>query len=159
MSSTARARDHVKFNKFLKDSEDSVWRVAHWLWQRGHHVRIGRKSQEHGREEWREASDDGDLEICLRVEVKGLSAQFTGPDDWPFSPHFIVCAKHAWDLAMPKPYGFIYISKDEHHLAFLKGDTSKFWTVERRKDGRMEEAEQDYYFVPMGLVSWGSFDD
>ncbi len=156
--STIEDRDHARFTRHLTDSHDSVWKVAQWLFKRGHHVRVGQISRPRKRDEWRENTDNGDIEISLRIEVKHLSTQFTGRDDWPF-PDFIVCATGQWDRAVPKPYAYVYISKDNLHLAVLKGDSSKLWTMDRRKDRRYEGVEQDFYLAPMERVWWGSFDD
>ena len=76
---------------------------------------------------------------------------------WPFGDKFIVCAKHAWDRALQKPYAFIYLSKDKTHAAILQGDTHKTWTHETRTDSRYDSMKQEFYFCDPKLVKFMPF--
>ncbi len=106
------------------------------------------------RSEWKNYADQGDIEISQRVEIKQLSAQFTGPDDWPFKPKFIVCAKHSWDRSVPKPYAYIVLSKDGMNAGIVMGHTNSEWTVEERTDTRYKNVKQEFYFCPMEHIKW-----
>ena len=132
----------------------AVWTVAQYLSERGNHVRVNAAGAAPEASQWKDYVDVGDLEICLRVEVKKLSANFTGLDDWPFRNEFIVCAKHAYDKATPKPFGFFFLSANNTHAAVVKAATAPSWTVKVRKDSRYEDVEQEFYFCPIQRVSW-----
>jgi len=103
---------------------------------------------------WKSYADMGDISIAQRVEVKQLGVNFTNSDDFPFAPKFIVCARHAWDNARPKPYAYIILSKDSQTAAIVYGSTHEHWGVERRRDSRYVDFEQDFYFCPLSLVKF-----
>jgi len=92
------------------------------------------------------------LFVHQRVEVKQLSANFTGAKDWPFGCKFIVCAKHAFDRARPKPYALVILSASGEHAAVVFASDARSWTVETRCDRRYESVTQEFYFSPMELV-------
>lgn len=124
---------HQAFLRDLERSQDAVWHVSRWLSRRGLCVRVPPTSFAPRAEDWRDYSDSGDLFIEQRVEVKHLSAQFTGRHDWPF-PDFIVCGKGAHDRAEPKPYCYIVLSKDKQTAGIVMGDTDHEWSVSMRKN-------------------------
>ena len=105
-------------------------------------------------EEWEEYADDGDLYVGQRVEVKKLGVEFTGRADWPFGSKFIVCAKHSFDRAKPKPYRYYYLNKSETHAAIVMGSSHKSWYCETKKDSRYEDMVQDCYMCPIHLVKF-----
>ena len=105
-------------------------------------------------EEREEYADDGDLYVGQRVEVKRLGVEFTGRADWPFGSKFIVCAKHSFDRAKPKPYRYYYLNKSETHAAIVMGSSHKSWYCETKKDSRYEDMVQDCYMCPMHLVKF-----
>jgi hypothetical protein len=112
------------------------------------------------REEWASHADDGDLYVNgWRIEVKKLSATFTCAEDWPFGAKFIVCAKHAWENANPKPTGFIYLSANASHIAIVYGAHCHNWRVEKRKDSRYIGETQDFLFSPIEDVDWRVLDN
>lgn len=133
--------------------------IARWLTSRGHIVRLAPLTKAPTRADWKDHVDDGDLEIALRVEVKRLSANFTNAKDWPFGSKFIVCAKHAFDNARPKPHSFIIVNAAGTHAAIVEGRTSRDWTVERKTDSRMDGVSQECYLAPMGCVTFTTLAD
>jgi hypothetical protein len=98
--------------------------------------------------------DNGDLYINMRVEVKTLGITFTNRADWKFGDKFIVCAKHSFDNAKPKPYAYIIQSADLKHIAVVHSATCKQWYSEARKDSRYEDVTQDFYLCPIDLVKF-----
>jgi hypothetical protein len=98
--------------------------------------------------------DNGDLYINMRVEVKTLGITFTNRADWKFGDKFIVCAKHSFDNAKPKPYAYIIQSADLKHIAVVNSSTCKQWYTEARKDSRYEDVTQDFYLCPIDLVKF-----
>jgi len=146
--------NHQRFLKHLSESEKAVWVAAIWLNSKGYPVKVNVAPKATRRDEWKNYADHGDLEIVQRVEVKRLGVNFNDYADWPFGDKFIVCAKHAFDRAMPKPHAFIILSNDFASVAIVKGDTFKYWYVEVRADSRYESVEQKFYFCPIELVEF-----
>ena len=142
---------HQWFLKELDKSAKAVWMVAHWLNSRGHNVTVNAAGRAPTHADWVDYADNGDLNISLRVEVKALTADFTSAEDWPFRGKFIVCAKHAFDRAVPKPYGYIYLNKAKTNMAMVMCQTSKKWYVEKRTDKRTN-IEQEFYLCPLDEV-------
>ena len=151
--------NHHRFLWHLKQSDSAVWSVAHWLNERGYHVKINASGRAPNASEWDRYVDIGDLEVSQRVEVKHLSAEFTCSDDWPFAPDFIVCAKHSFDNAVPKPYAFFYLNKATTHFAIVRSESRKNWTVASRTDSRYQNGvRQDFYLCPLNLVRFVKFE-
>lgn len=151
---TAKDRDHNRFVDHLNQSRHGVWLVADWLNRRGMDVTITANSVSKGYEDRMDHVDSGDLYINQRVEVKSLSAEFTSKNDWPFGKELIVCAKHSYDNATPKPYMYMLLSKDKTHAIIIMGRNHKKWTVKRYKDKRYENMEQDFYISSVDDVDF-----
>lgn len=150
--------NHEKFLNHLDNSEDAVWHVMRMFSKAGNPVWKNPTTKARTAAQWQEHADGGDFWIGQRVEVKKLSVDFTCAADWPFRSKFIVCAKHAWDSASPKPIGYCILSQDGTHLAYVKGSTSPEWYVEKRTDSRYDSVSQDFYFCPLDLVYWTKID-
>lgn len=146
--------NHEKFLSHLDASKEAVFRVADWLMSSGLSVRLAGVQRAPERDQWKEFADSGDIFIEKRIEVKRLSRDFSSEADWPFGRAFIVCAKHAWDRAQPKPEAFIIVSSNMQHCAIVRGRTRMHWVVERRKDSRYDGVEQEFFLCPMEHVEW-----
>lgn len=145
---------HEKFLENLRASEDSRWLVARYLSGKGNIVRVPPLVCAPTHADWKEYADEGDLEISLRVEVKRISRNFSGPGDWPFGTDFIVCAFHAWERAAPKPAMFWILSQDGTTAAVVRGSSRDKWRVEKRGDSRYEGRVQEFLFAPLSCVEW-----
>jgi len=66
----------------------------------------------------------------------------------------MVCARHSYDNAVPKPYLYIYLSKEKTHIATLKGDTHAQWTVKTYKDKRYQDMTQEFYIAPINILKF-----
>ena len=143
------ADNHTKFLEHLKESKTAVWVVARWLSERGYSVKINPTPVADKHENWESYADNGDIEINQRVEIKEVSQTFTSTADWPFGTEFIVCARHSFDRATPKPFAYIILSKCNKYAAIVMVSTHKYWYVERRKDSRYEDVSQEFYFCPL----------
>jgi len=146
--------DTARFHRHLDDSHSAVWQVGKWLLDRGYRVTISPHTKCRTHSEWKEHADDGDLYIDQRVEVKHLSCDFTCREDWPFGADFMVCAKHAYDRAVPKPHVFLILNRDRTHVAIVESRSASAWTVEKRRDKRYDDVEQLFYFAPLGCVKF-----
>jgi hypothetical protein len=144
--------DDERFRQHLEDSKFGVQVIADWFTMNGYAVRLPpvRVCKNHA--EWKAFADDGDLFIESRIEVKHLGVDFTCREDWPFGEKFIVCAKHSWDRAQPKPQAYYVLNKQASHLAIVLGRTSNEWFVEERRDSRYDDVEQSFYFCPLDKV-------
>ena len=148
--------DDYRFKKNLMNSQEAVWDVARWLQSRGNAVTVNPTFVAPDHSQWKDYADNGDLFITQRIEVKHRGVDFTCADDWPYSD-FMVCAKHAWDRALQKPYAFIYLNKSKTHVAIVKGETHKTWTHEKRTDSRYDRMTQEFYFCDVSHVAFMPF--
>lgn len=147
-------RDHERFVKHLQESKAGVWQIANWLNDKGFDVTVTASGVSKGYEDRMDFVDSGDLYINQRVEVKSLSAEFTCKEDWPFGKELIVCAKHSYDNAIPKPYMYVLLSKAKTHAILIMGRNHKLWTVKKYKDKRYENMEQDFYISSVDHVNF-----
>ena len=154
MESAAAERDFAGIIQSLDESHDAVWKVARMLNDKGHAVKIPVTTKASCYAEWEDHADDGDLFIERRVEVKQLSADFTSAADWPYGEKFIVCARHSWDRAKPKPWCYIILSCSGTHAATVFDTTRQHWFVEERSDSRREDVRQQFYFCPLERVKF-----
>lgn len=136
--------NHARFQRHLANSRPAVRLVCEWLMARGVRATVMPNSVAPEHADWKAHRDRGDIMATVRVEVKHLGCTFTCREDWPY-PDFIVCAKHAFDQARPKPWAFIYVAQQQTHLAFLPAQTWGRWWVEARTDRRYDEYTQDFY--------------
>ena len=146
--------DRQRFKNHLEESHNSVWMIADRLAGKGHTVTVNPPNYIKCRENWDDFSDRGDLYIQLRVEVKKLGVDFTNRSNWPFGQKFIVCAKHSFDGANPKPHCYYILNNKKTHAALVMSDTSKSWYTEKRTDRRYEDMTQDFYLCPINLVKF-----
>jgi hypothetical protein len=150
-----RERDHTRFVQHLNDSKHGVWLVANWLNEKqGLNVTVNASSVSKGYEDRMDHVDSGDLYISQRVEVKSLSAEFTGKHDWPFKDQLIVCAKHSYDNATPKPYMYVLLNKAKTHAIIIMGRDHGKWTVKKYNDKRYENMTQDFYIAKADDVTF-----
>jgi len=150
--------NHKKFLKHLDNSSDAVFIVARYLYDKGMDVRINslKKSKKHS--DWKKYKDDGDLFVYVndvehRIEVKGLSCEFTNKDDWCFRD-FIVCAKHSFDLASKKPSAYFILNKQKTHVAVVKTKYHDTWNVVSRIDHRYKNVAQKFYTCSLDKIDW-----
>jgi len=140
-----------KFKENLVKSQEGVNFAANYLLSMGHDVLVKATHIAPSREQWKDYTDSGDLYIQQRIEIKHLSAQFTD-SYWPFGSKFLVCAKHSFDQSTPKPYAYLYFSKDKDYVASVLATTRPHWYVEPRTDKRYEQYQQDFYLCPLEHV-------
>ena len=150
--------NHLAFQQHLRQSGDTVWFIAKWLWFQGNTVTINRMRIAPEHQQWKQYADHGDIEIIKngfrqRIEVKGLQVNFTSKRDWPF-PDFIVCAKHSFDNAKPIPSFYFIVSNDRQAMAIVDTKSYDRWTVSERFDSRYYDIKQNFYICPLDLIHW-----
>lgn len=150
--------NHERFLKHLDSSAEPVFIVAKYLYLKGLDVKISglKKAKKHS--DWKKYKDDGDLfilknDISYRIEVKGLSCDFTNEKDWPFKD-FIVCAVHSFKNANLKPYAYFILNKKRTHCAIVKTINQDNWSVVLRKDSRYENVSQEFYTCQLTNIEW-----
>jgi len=150
----------TKFVKRLKQSQKAVDVVAEWWRARDYIVEVPDTKIRPHHNQWREYADSGDCYVKSknsgekkRMEVKGLGYNFTSRLDWPFGSNFIVCAKHSWDNAKPKPFLYMYLNPGMTHAAVVFGHHHKSWKIKSIPD-RDRPYAQDCYMSPIDNVTW-----
>jgi hypothetical protein len=142
------------FIEDLHSSDVWVWQVARYLRDTGgFHVTIPPLQVRPSADQMNEFSDDGDLLITQRVEVKHRPGiEFSCKDDFPYDS-IIVDVSHAWDKAMPKPYLYVILSASGSCGIFILGTTHRHWVKESRWD-KGKKREREFYFCPIDLVTF-----
>lgn len=156
-------RDHARVINNIKASHTTVERIAQWLIFKGYPTIITPTAYAATYDERLNCVDKGDLYIstkqgALRVEVKQLSTAFTCKEDWKFKDQAIVCAKHSFDKASPKPHMYILVSADKIHAMFVYSDTKDHWIPKQLKDSRYENMTQYFYVCPTEHIHFGRID-
>lgn len=145
--------DDDKFKKHLAQSHGAVWKVAQYLSNKGHPITVPPTFVAPNHDEWKEYADDGDIYMGQRIEVKQRGFYFSSRNDWPYKS-FMVCAKHSFDNAKPKPYAYFILNKEGSFAAVVMGSSHKSWYCETKKDSRYEDMVQSFYMSPMNLVKF-----
>jgi hypothetical protein len=151
--------NHERFLQHLADSQQAVLRVAEWLTRKGHTVRLPGVRRAPTTADWADFADHGDLLLERRLEVKHLSAEFTCAADWPF-PNVIVCARHAWQRACPKPSAILMLNRPMTHLGVVKRETFPQWWTSAIADKRYAFGyTQEFFVCPVACVEFSALDD
>ena len=150
--------NHKKFTEHLKESTKALFIVAHYFHHHGYNIRINGQKCSPKASSHKEYADDGDLFIqakdykWIRIEVKGLNAEFTNLNDWPFK-NFMVCAKHSYDKTLPNPPSSYWIlDKTRTYAAIVKTDTFNHWFTKTTKCGNYCNVSQEFYYCPLDKI-------
>jgi len=116
------------------------------------------KTYDETADDWPRHSDIGDLFVTIRVEVKWLTALFTGRKDWPekFHGHFMVDSVYSYNRKAPKPNCHLFLSEGKATIARVQGDTWTEWYEEERFDSQYQKMLK-FWFCPMDLVEFFPF--
>ena len=144
MTDEIKERDHQRFLKHLDASSEAVFTCAQYLYLRGIQVAICPMVKSPSYAERTKGIDNGDLYIQQRIEVKHSSRDFTCTADWPFTD-FIVCARHSYDNANPKPYAYMILNADKTHVAVVYARLKAQWWIKEITDKRYEDVTQEFY--------------
>jgi hypothetical protein len=140
----------------LRNSSESLWLAARWLWSFGYSVTVPPMAVRAKVQDMGCYSDNGDLWISKgsineRIEVKHRpKLHFTCAADYPFSTVFVDAA-HNWDRARIKPRCYLIFNADLTYMAIVKGNTFPAWRrVEKMDRGRVRK----FYECPIDRVSF-----
>lgn len=140
----------------LRESRKAVELVARWLSGRGYPVVVRPTFERPDPSRAAEFSDDGDIEIMQRVEVKQRKTlTFTSKADFPY-PSVIVDACHCYDQARPKPYAYVIVNREFSAAFVVKCSTRQQWARVKKLD-RQKQREREFYECPMALVDCVTF--
>ena len=134
-------------------SRPAVFRVAEWLHEHGFYIAIPPMHLHERGENPMDYVDSGDLFITRddgprqRIEVKGLSTQFTDALDWPYSST-LVSNKAAVDRANGEVDAYILVSSDMDHIIIIKAETRQHWFVRELTPKTTGKPEQ-FYSCPL----------
>ena len=149
------------FKERFSKSHDAVMLMARHFMLQGFDVTVSGVRCRPSREQWREFSDTGDLSIHTKIEVKQISAQFTGPHDWPFKD-FIVCGKESFDRAEKRgqvPCRYYILNPQGTHYGMIHvAGTRARWHEGGRMDGRRGEMGE-FYICAVSDVRWGAVNE
>jgi hypothetical protein len=151
-------RDDPSFPSDLEESQIAVWRVARWLVERGNNVTVRATHVRDTLENMADFSDEGDIEIVQRVEVKRRpDIEFRSRETFPYDS-IIVDVAHAWDRARPKPFTYIILNASRTYAAIVRGETFKWWTKTKKRD-RFKKRDRTFYECPIEHVTFISLAD
>ena len=133
------------FDRRLARSHLALWVAASWAWDNGQNVRI--PSTPPG------VPDDGDLFVQAspgsrwqRLEVKHIRRDWTCRQDFPF-PKVLICARHSWDRANPKPAEYVLFNHRMTHVIRVKRNTRPLWWVDEVADRKRDDGHQECYCI------------
>jgi hypothetical protein len=141
-------KDDPGFEDDLEESKKFVEKAARWLGDKGYPVIIEPTFLRTNISDMREFSDNGDLRIVQRVEVKRRNLKFTCADDFPY-PSIIVDVAHTWDRARPKPYAYLIYNEGATALCVVYGKSFPVWQKVTKPD-RFKKRDRTFYECPIG---------
>jgi hypothetical protein len=157
-------RNHPQFQKSLISSDQAKLFAARWLEWQGKEVRVGKTRIAPSKREWARFRDKGDLVVTegaetYTVEVKKLRPAFQVPADWRLTDNggrraTIICAKHSWDIASPKPRYYLLFNADLTACMRVSAADSESWYIEYREDRRYERYGQNFYWTLIERVEF-----
>jgi len=135
----------------LRESQESVERVAKWLRSKGYPVVVRPTFERPDPSAMAEFSDAGDLEILQRVEVKQRkSLTFTSKEDFSYTT-IIVDACHCFDNARPKPFAYVILNREMTAAFVVPSSTKGHWRQVVKRD-RFKNRDRKFYECPMEHV-------
>jgi hypothetical protein len=145
---------HAAFQQRLRDSAPAVFAYVQHLSVKGCVVefpplRIAPTAAEH-----EQYADSGDIFVLVRkrVEIKGLSRDWTSRSDWPFE-HFFVDRKHRVESEAGEVALWVYLNKPLTHYAIVKPSTMAAWYPHSTHNSGTGNVE-DYICCPLTHVSF-----
>ena len=135
----------------LRESRNAVHRASEWLASLGYPTMVMPSACRPDPSQMSDFSDDGDLQVVMRVEVKRRNINFTA-GNFPY-PTIIVDVAHTWDNASPKPLSYIIFNQDMTSACVVPGHTSTHW-VKTKKHDTHKNRERVFYECPTEHAKW-----
>lgn len=142
----------TEFAELFYRAREVQFAMANNLQARGHCVRLMTNALTPNRERRFEYTDEGDLELRMRVEVKHWpTIDFHSLDDVPYA-NIIVDTAHSLELPREMPvYGYTIVNASMTGYLLIPAWTRGAWFKERRHD-RRENKDREFYFCPKDKV-------
>lgn len=142
----------AEFAELFYKAREVQFAMANNLQARGHCVRLMTNSLTPNRDKRFDYTDEGDVEIRLRVEVKHWpSIDFKSLADVPYE-NVIVDSAHNLERRRELPvYGYTIVNASMTGYLLIPGWTRAAWFKERRHD-RREARDTEFYFCPRDRV-------
>lgn len=132
----------------LLESKSSIWTAAQILNNIGLTVTIPPTNIRPNPEQRMDYSDNGDLVLNLRVEVKRRNLHFTSTQDYPF-PTIIVDVCHKYNNPQTKPLFYLIFNQTMTHIAIIHcATTEQYWTTRTINTPVRGPRDRDYYECP-----------
>lgn len=146
-----------EFRSLIKNARDVAFAVASELGRRGHRVRIVPSTISPNVEERWQHTDDGDLEITQRIEVKHWpNIDFQSQAEVPYQ-NVIVDEVYKLEKSMTLPcYAYVIVNASLTAALFIPIWSRPFWFKKKRWD-RREGDEREFYFCPVERTMWLPF--
>ena len=148
---------HQKFIRSLENTQQAVCAVAVFLSKLGLTVQVPGLHIAPTPEERHQFRDLGDLFVLKRVEVKQLTYDFSGREDFPF-PDFLICSQDSFDSAKEKPLGFVTLNRIGTHAAMVNCDTRHLWRTRLVKN-RTRGTEANQYACDLDIPLWVNLEE
>lgn len=146
--------DHL-FLQNLKRSQAAVNCIGSYLADLGAEVFVRPLRIRPERNQWQDYSDEGDIEIRLKVEVKHRTLDFTNVDDYPYPTVLINAARLIDSVPSEQLYAYYIVNKAITHAIVIKPDTRKHWLKTVKRDKRYEgNQEVEFYEIDKRLVKF-----
>jgi hypothetical protein len=136
----------------LRESRTAVGVVADWLVGRGHPVIVHPTFERPTAAQWRDYTDDGDLDIVHRVEVKRRTFPFTCREDYPYPTVFVDNARR-FDAKRPTPFAYVLVSEALDAVAIVLCHTRSHWTRSKQY-ARNGHRHMEVYECPFEHVTF-----
>lgn len=144
------AENDPTFLQDLERSKEAVERTAVWLRSFGYTVNVQPVRVRPDESQMAAYSDNGDLAVVHRVEVKRLSTAFTSAEDFPY-PFVIVDTAHAWDKARPKPLTYFIWNTAMTSVIIIDSHTRPQWQEKELLDAGKKRMRR-FYLCPKALA-------
>lgn len=136
----------------LRKSKASVDVVSRWLASKGFPVIVRPTFERPDPSKMGEFSDDGDLEIIQRIEVKQRpNLDFDSIESFPY-PTLIVDACHCYDNAKQKPYAYFILNRTMSTAFVVYVRETKAQWIRTTKHDAKKQRDRDFYECPIELV-------
>lgn len=136
------------FKERLNKSKEGVQIVAEALKSLGMEALIHPTLCRPTREQRKEYSDSGDIEVRFRVEVKRRhNIQFSGRDDYPFPTIHLDKARRVDELGKNTLFAYVVLNDQGSCMAVCGRETMKHWVKENRYD-RIAGCQDEVYACP-----------
>lgn len=120
------------FHRRLENSRFSTFLIAKYLHKRGFSVTVSAFDYRPHGSDWEDHTDDGDLYVWqgtgpkLRIDVKHISTDFTGQEDFPHDRMFISDIR-AIRRANPHPEAYVILNRAATHMGIVWWRTQRHW--------------------------------